>query len=431
MGKRAHRPVRAAVARPFRDGPALRTGDLRGDESILRTGRRRLPLPSRPERGPPEPLGGAHVPAGDPGRGPARRPPCPGASRPGVDPEGRGGFPVHPPHDDRNRSRAGRSPVGGGPVFHHHRPGGGVLRAGVRPRPYPRRGDVRAGGPRGDGGSENGGQLRGEPPRGEERQGHRVRPGPLAGRRAPPLRGRGRDDEHLLRAPRRTGHPPALRVDSSRGDAGHRPHACAGMEDPGGGASRGDRRGSKGGRGRNALGGVRFRDGGGHLPGGFLLLPREGCPGQPGRDGGTFPAVLPGDHGDPVRGDRGPPPVDPPGGVRGTYKPRAAIRASRVTPATRTILLRPLSPVTSVMRLLGTPTAFARKRTRASLAFPSTGGAFRRIFTTPPSNPATPSFEERGTTRTDTVAEGPSVMLTASGGRGRTASARRSAAGRR
>src|SRR5512143_2800383 len=57
MEERAHRPVRAVVSRPFRDGPALRAGDLRGDESVPRAGRRGLPLPSRPERGAPEPLG--------------------------------------------------------------------------------------------------------------------------------------------------------------------------------------------------------------------------------------------------------------------------------------------------------------------------------------------------------------------------------------
>ncbi len=48
------------------------------------------------------------------------------------------------PDDDRDRGGAGRPPVGGCPLLHHHRPGGGVLRPGVRARPHPRRGEVRA-----------------------------------------------------------------------------------------------------------------------------------------------------------------------------------------------------------------------------------------------------------------------------------------------
>ena len=111
--------------------------------------------------------------------------------------------------------------------------------------------------------------------------------------------------------------PPPFRLDPARGDAGHRPRTRAGVEDPGGGAPRGDRRGPFGGRGRYALRGVRLRDGGGHLPGRLLLLPRAGGRRERGEGGGTRRPVLPGDHRGPVRGDRGPPPLDPPGGVRG------------------------------------------------------------------------------------------------------------------
>ncbi len=64
---------------------------------------------------------------------------------------------------------------------------------------------------------------------------------------------------------------------------------------------------------------------------------------------------------------------------------RAASTASGVIPAIRTILLRLFPPATSVTLPLGTPRAFARNLPSASFAFPSTGGAFRRIRRTPPS----------------------------------------------
>ena len=83
---------------------------------------------------------------------------------------------------------------------------------------------------------------------------------------------------------------------------------------------------------------------------------------------------------------------------------RAASTASLVIPAIRTSLFRPFSPETSVTFFLGTPRARARNRARDSFAFPSTGGAFTRTRRTPPAYPATPSFAERGTTRTGKVA---------------------------
>jgi hypothetical protein len=64
---------------------------------------------------------------------------------------------------------------------------------------------------------------------------------------------------------------------------------------------------------------------------------------------------------------------------------RADSTASGVNPSIRTILLRPFSPATSVTHPRETPSAFARNRTSASFAFPSTGGAFSRIRRTPSS----------------------------------------------
>ena len=115
------RDARIVPYGPLRSPPppwcSTTAGDTSGDEGVLRADGAICLFPSRPERGAHEPVGGADVSAGDPGRRPARRPPGPGTARPGVDTEGRGGLPVHPSHDDSDRGGARRSPLGGGPFF--------------------------------------------------------------------------------------------------------------------------------------------------------------------------------------------------------------------------------------------------------------------------------------------------------------------------
>ena len=143
---------------------------------------------------------------------------------------------------------------------------------------------------RGGRGKRRRGELRGEPRRRRTRR-RWVRPGPWLDAEHRSFVEEVGDDEHLLVLRGELVTPP-LRLDPARGDAGHRPRARAGVEDPGGGAPRGDRRGPFGGRGRHALRGVRLRDGGGHLPGRLLLLPRAGGHRERGEGRGTRRPVL-------------------------------------------------------------------------------------------------------------------------------------------
>ena len=68
-----------------------------------------------------------------------------------------------------------------------------------------------------------------------------------------------------------------------------------------------------------------------------------------------------------------------------------------------TSFCRALPPLTTRTALWGTPSARPRKRASASLAAPSTGGAFSRTTSAPSCSPSIASREARGLTRTRSV----------------------------
>src|SRR5262249_11891644 len=82
---------------------------------------------------------------------------------------------------------------------------------------------------------------------------------------------------------------------------------------------------------------------------------------------------------------------------------RRAINLSRVAPATRTVLRRPVSPRTIATCARGTPSAPASSATTAAFASPSTGGAVTASFSRSPTTGPTRSRDDRGTTCTSNV----------------------------
>src|SRR5438552_2781332 len=73
---------------------------------------------------------------------------------------------------------------------------------------------------------------------------------------------------------------------------------------------------------------------------------------------------------------------------------------SRSTPSTTTSFWRLRAPATIRTSRMAEPSSFARSRTRAWLAAPSTAGALTRTWRTPSTTPSTRAWAERGVRRT-------------------------------
>src|SRR6185503_18858389 len=86
------------------------------------------------------------------------------------------------------------------------------------------------------------------------------------------------------------------------------------------------------------------------------------------------------------------------------HRAREARRSSARAPAKSSTLSRVFAPCVTETAEGGSPRWRARKRTRAALAWPSTGGAVRRTTRAPPRSPASSSRDARGDTRTRRVA---------------------------
>src|SRR6185436_9285492 len=81
-------------------------------------------------------------------------------------------------------------------------------------------------------------------------------------------------------------------------------------------------------------------------------------------------------------------------------KPSCRAACSRVTPLTTTVLLRDPAPPLIVTDEGATPMRSARRRTRASLAAPSIGGAATRTLSSSPRTPISSLRDARGWTLT-------------------------------
>ena len=244
VARGSHHALRTADPRPGDGRPALRAGDLRGDEGLPSRRRLHLGLPARGQRR----ADGALQPPARAARAGARRlrpgRRGPGDRRPAVG--ARGGVrreePLPAPLHVRLREVPGSAP---GQARHLHgdrqpcRPllqqGSGADHPVAHHRVHPRR-------PRWHGRGQDRRQLRVVPDRPAGGDGAGLRPGRLPRRPGGPLRRGARRHEHVLRLRRRPHRHPCAR----HHPRGHHPrqHHRAGREDgpPGRGAPHLDRR---------------------------------------------------------------------------------------------------------------------------------------------------------------------------------------------